>query len=129
MLDESIWRGGGLWMLGVAGEGHEISVLTGRFNNRFVLGNKLMFGAANASLAYFKAGESRLAQYDSPVALHRSPPCRLTHRQGTCKYRVENAQNYEGGSAAIRWQSRLALAPNVTWTAIPITGATRQYSG
>ena len=49
-------------LLGVAGGNQEISVDAMEFNNRMVLGNRLVFGSVNASLADFQSGAEHLQQ-------------------------------------------------------------------
>ncbi len=60
-------------LLGVAGGSQEISVNAMEFNNRMVLGNRLVFGSVNASLADFQSGAEHLQQINQqwPGTLER----------------------------------------------------------
>ena len=53
---------GVLCLLGVSGDSGEISVDASQFNNRMVLGNRLIFGSVNANLVDFQAGVGHLKQ-------------------------------------------------------------------
>ena len=60
-------------LLGVAGGSQEISVDAMEFNNRMVLGNRLVFGSVNASLADFRSGAEHLQEINQqwPGTLER----------------------------------------------------------
>ena len=60
-------------LLGVAGGSQEISVDAMEFNNRMVLGNRLMFGSVNASLVDFQGGAEHLQEINQlwPGTLER----------------------------------------------------------
>ena len=60
--EEHLAMDGVLCMLGVSGESGESPVDAGQFNNRFVLGNRLMFGSVNANLVDFRNGVGHLEQ-------------------------------------------------------------------
>ena len=49
-------------MLGVSGESGGVPVEASQFNNRFVLGNRLMFGSVNANLVDFRAGVAHMEE-------------------------------------------------------------------
>ena len=49
-------------MLGVSGGGGEAPVNASQFNNSIVLGNRMMFGSVNASMADFRAGVEHFEQ-------------------------------------------------------------------
>lgn len=51
-----------LCMLGVSGGNRQIPVDANEFNNKLVLGNRLLFGSVNASLVDFRSGVDRLGQ-------------------------------------------------------------------
>ena len=53
---------GVLCMLGVSGESGEVPIEASQFNNRFVLGNRLMFGSVNATLVDFRTGVDHMEQ-------------------------------------------------------------------
>ena len=53
---------GVLCMLGISGESGEVPVEASQFNNRFVLGNRLMFGSVNANLVDFRTGVDHMEQ-------------------------------------------------------------------
>ena len=60
-------------LLGVAGGSQEISVDAMEFNNRMVLGNRLVFGSVNASLGDFRSGAEHLQEINQqwPGTLER----------------------------------------------------------
>ena len=45
-----------LCLLGVSGGARSISIDVNEFNNRLVMGNRLVFGSVNASLVDFRSG-------------------------------------------------------------------------
>jgi len=59
---EHLAMDGVLCMLGVSGESGEVTVEASQFNNRFVLGNRLMFGSVNANLVDFRQGVDHMEQ-------------------------------------------------------------------
>ncbi len=71
-------------LLGVAGGSQEISVDAMEFNNRMVLGNRLVFGSVNASLVDFQSGSEHLQQINQqwPGTLERM----LTRRTSIAEF-------------------------------------------
>ena len=61
---QQLGSNGVLCLLGVADEGSPLTVDAGGFNNRLVLGNRLVFGSVNANPADFRAGVESLAQIE-----------------------------------------------------------------
>ena len=59
---EHLAMDGLICLLGVAGGSQDISVDAMEFNNRMVLGNRLVFGSVNASLADFQSGTEHLGE-------------------------------------------------------------------
>lgn len=49
-------------LVGVSGGSHTVSVDANEFNNRFVLGNRLVFGSVNANLVDFRSGVGHMQQ-------------------------------------------------------------------
>ena len=62
---EQLALDGVLCLLGISGESGEVPVAAGKFNNRFVLGNRLVFGSVNANQVDFQAGVQHLEQINS----------------------------------------------------------------
>jgi threonine dehydrogenase-like Zn-dependent dehydrogenase len=71
-------------LLGVAGGSQEIAVDAMEFNNRMVLGNRLVFGSVNASLIDFRSGAEHLQQINQqwPGTLERM----LTRRTSLAEF-------------------------------------------
>ena len=61
---QQLGNNGVLCLLGVAGHTNLVSVDAGHFNNRLVLGNRLVFGSVNANAADFRQGVEHLAQVE-----------------------------------------------------------------
>ena len=53
-----------LCLVGVSGESHDVTVAAKSFNNRLVLGNRLIFGSVNAGLEDFRAGVGHIRQIE-----------------------------------------------------------------
>ena len=67
-------------LLGVAGGSQEISVDSVEFNNRMVLGNRLVFGSVNAGLVDFQSGAEHIQQINQqwPGTLEKMMTRRLS---------------------------------------------------